>query len=186
MTTTSDPAANPEPTAPQGPRTSSVLALAIPVAVVVAVFVLVLQSIGGSDTPGQPPPASQPVAPRLEIPGGDERNTQRIADMREISLAMDAYRRDRGNVPDTRGNVHTLCRFGSDLGCVLRSIMGEVPQDPLGADQGYWYRSDGRGYMLIAQWEGNAARPRELACPNDLPVLDQRTPLICLTSTANQ
>jgi hypothetical protein len=61
----------------------------------------------------------------------------------------------------------------------LASIIGgEVPNDPLGDQQGYWYESDGRTARVIAALEGEA--PADQSCESDWEPLRDRDTLICV------
>jgi len=117
---------------------------------------------GPTFTPGpSPTPGAATETPTGEAPvgGEEERDVQRQLDLTTIQQALDQFRQEEGEYPNTNGNIQTLCVFeDSDAGCALQDIVDPVPQDPLGdpAANGYYYASDGETYVLYATREADA------------------------------
>jgi len=117
---------------------------------------------GPTFTPGpSPTPGPATVTPTSEAPvgGEEERDVQRYQDVAAIQQALEQFRSEEGEYPNTNANIQTLCVFeDSDAGCALQDILGPLPQDPLGdpAANGYFYASDGETYVLYATRETDA------------------------------
>lgn len=111
---------------------------------------------GPSPTPG---PATETPTGEAPPPGDPEqRDAVRAQDLAAIQQALEQFRSDQGEYPNTNGNIQTLCVFtDSDAGCDLRDVLDPLPQDPLGdpANNGYFYASDGETYTLYATREGD-------------------------------
>jgi hypothetical protein len=167
-----------------GPTVRVDLRAALPVAVlaIVVLAIIVVELCGRDDVKGPPaaPTASGPTATPgptftpgpTSTPGGatetptaggapagseDERDAQRQQDVAAIQQALELYRSNEGEYPNTNGNIQTLCVFeDSDAGCDLLDILDPIPQDPLGdpAANGYFYASDGETFTLWATREG--------------------------------
>lgn len=110
------------------------------------------------------------------------RDLQRRNDLLILFDALNQWERERGEYPFTSGNIQSLCGFKEiDVGCKLREILGsETPVDPLGdpVNNGYWYASDGRTFVLYASLEEDV--PDEQECPTDNVDLRKKPDLICL------
>jgi len=110
---------------------------------------------GPSATAG-PVEATATVAAEV---GGAERDQIRLRDLRAIQQALELYRLDHDQYPDTKGGIQSFCVFKEfDQGCELEAVLSPLPSDPLGdpAENGYWYESEGTFYMLYAQRESDA------------------------------
>jgi len=118
-------------------------------------------TVGPTFTPGpSPTPGGATETPTGEAPAGDpdQRDAVRAQDLVAIQQALEQFRSDEGEYPNTNGNIQTLCVFeDSDAGCALQDILSPLPQDPLGdpAMNGYFYASDGATYTLYATREGD-------------------------------
>jgi len=67
------------------------------------------------------------------------RDKQRIAEIEQISLALDVYKQAYGAYPDTSG----LVGEGGSIDSFLNPFLSPVPHDPLGPnDETYQYRYD--------------------------------------------
>ncbi|MCI0855278.1 MAG: glycosyltransferase family 39 protein [Chloroflexi bacterium] len=98
----------------------------------------------------------------------EERDEIRKTEMEEIQAVLAQYAQQNGSYPNTDNQVQSLCAYTSlDVGCDLKSV-GPIPVDPLGEpiQNGYWYRSDGRSYTLIALRETELGAPS--MCPEGL------------------
>ena len=111
----------------------------------------------------------------------EERDEVRLADLDTLRQALNTYAEQTGALPDTLGQVQTLCVYRDlDAGCELSTVLTELPTDPLGepASNGYWYSSDGTTFHLFAIQEGG--EPDETLCPENLPPLGGAEHLICV------
>lgn len=136
---------------------------------------------GPSPTVGPSPTAApeQPTATREAPSGGEDRDVTRMADLEAIQEALEEYRQENRDYPDTDGNVQTLCAFAeADAGCDLREVLSPLPLDPLGdpASNGYWYASSGSSYTLYAQRESG----RFPECEEHPQHLEALESLICI------
>ncbi len=131
-------------------------------------------------TPGPSPTPGPPTDTPAPQPGGDERDVTRQQDLQAIAQALEEYRDDNGEYPNSDGNIQSLCVFeDTDVGCELREVLDPLPIDPLGepaSENGYWYASDGDTYTVYAQRESNEVP----ACPEHPDHLSQFDSLICV------
>ncbi len=103
----------------------------------------------------------EPVDPRTP----SERDAIRRADLETARAALEVYAQENATYPVTGNGVQTLCAYTTlDAGCAL----AVTSADPLGAaiTNGYWLRSNGTSYVLIALQEVETTEPS--ACPDDL------------------
>lgn len=112
-------------------------------------------TVGPTFTPGPSPTESpaQATATVVASVGGSDRDQVRQQDLAEIQQALEAYRADKGEYPNTHNNIQTLCVYeGDDIGCALKDFLDPLPQEPLGDPSlnGYFYQSDGERYVLYA------------------------------------
>ena len=94
--------------------------------------------------------------------------------MEAIQAVLEQYVQQNGSYPDTNNDLQSLCAYRTlDVGCGLESV-GRIPFDPLGepTKNGYWYRSDGQSYTLIALRETGLETPS--TCPEELLGNDDR------------
>ena len=116
---------------------------------------------GPTFTPGPSPTSGPPTeTPTGEAPvgGEEERDVRRQQDLVAIQQALEQYRQENDEYPNTNGNIQSLCVFAdSDAGCDLLEVLDPLPQDPLGdpANNGYFYSSTGDAYVLYATREGD-------------------------------
>lgn len=109
---------------------------------------------GPSPTPGPPTPTATGAAP---IGGADDRDVKRQQDLAAIQAALEKFHQDKGEYPNTAGNIQSLCVFrDADAGCGLDRFLSPIPVDPLGdaTKNGYFYSSTGSDYALYALREG--------------------------------
>ena len=98
----------------------------------------------------------------------EERDATRATDLAGIQAVLEQFAERNGFYPSTRNDLQSLCGYRTlDVGCSLESF-GYIPPDPLGDPirNGYWYRSDGQSYTLIALRETELDSPS--TCPEDL------------------
>ena len=108
--------------------------------------------------------AADPVPP-TDSRTPAERDQIRREDLETVRTALEIYAEQHGKYPNTRGQVQTLCAYTTlDVGCDLAA----TPVDPFGTPirNGYWYRSDGTSYVVIALREVVTEEPG--GCPDDL------------------
>jgi hypothetical protein len=101
----------------------------------------------------------------------------RALDLLAIKDALSAYHDEHGAVPDTGGEVVTLCEDPSDAGCALSDF-----DDALRFHDGtspYWYVSDGATYTLIAM--AAEEQPSGQPCPSTLPAALSSGPIMCMS-----
>ena len=99
--------------------------------------------------------------------------------MAAVQEILEEYREENGSYPDTGGGIQSLCVFPElDVGCALRDILAELPQDPLGngPNDGYWYSSTGTEFTLYARRE-SAQFPE---CPEHPSHLGEIDSLFCV------
>ena len=109
--------------------------------------------------------AAEP-APPTDSRTPAERDQIRREDLETVRTALDLYAQENGEYPNTDGHVQTLCAYETlDIGCNLAA----TPVDPLGSPiiNGYWLRTDGDSYIVIALQEAPLDEPS--TCPDDLP-----------------
>ena len=110
----------------------------------------------------------------------EERDEIRTADLEGIQVALGQYARQNGSYRDTDNQVQSLCAYRTlDIGCELESF-ASIPPDPLGEPikNGYWYRSDGQSYILIALRETGLETPS--TCPGELFGSDTQRQRTCV------
>lgn len=138
-------------------------------------------------TPYVPPPTATATAGPTALPAsvGQERDKTRIDDLAKIAAALKQYRQQRGEYPSTGGNTQTVCIYQDiDAGCKLRDLLDPIPGDPAGdpGANGYWYRSDGKTYMLAAAMDV-ATNATPLLCDQEMAKIVRRTTLYCLANS---
>ena len=139
-------------------------------------------SHASSNEAGKPTPTSQAVEATAP-PGAEDRNSQRIRDLRTLGQLLQQYLERNGSYPSSRGAFQTLCVYDQlDAGCKLQDLTTTLPVDPLEDPlrNGYWYVSDGDTFTLMALWEGTGERPADFPCPDTLPGDDEHPNRICL------
>jgi hypothetical protein len=154
----------------EGP-TPNLTAAATFTAMCMAVLLYVLIASPGSrgSSQSRAPAPAKAEAVIQEAPGSvEERNTQRLADLQAIALALTEYARANNQTyPSTRGQVQTLCTYERlDTGCTLKKYLDPVPRDPAGGNLGYFYVSDGRSFIVAARWEADSDPPDGFMCPS--------------------
>ncbi|MEX0785890.1 MAG: glycosyltransferase family 39 protein, partial [Dehalococcoidia bacterium] len=98
----------------------------------------------------------------------EERDEIRRQDLAIIEGALEQRAALTGDYPTTDRVVQTFCTYRNlDAGCIVESVLAQIPSDPLGHPirNGYWYRSDGVSYVLMAVQEASEAN---IGCPADL------------------
>ncbi len=93
------------------------------------------------------------------MPGGRDRNAQRVEDIQSLQAALQLYFDDNGEYPNNEGTIQTLCVFPEfDVGCELLEVLSQLPTDPLGtpSTNGYFYASDGSTYRIFGQRESDS------------------------------
>ena len=124
-----------------------------------------------------PPPGFTPVpTPTREVlPGGQDRDRSRLADMQRIQQALVTYQQKYQELPTNGGAVQTFCaNENRDVGCQLSEFLDPMPRNPA-ADpaRGYFYSSNGVDYTIYAYRESDVVaqcdeHPDELADLVDL------------------
>ena len=111
-----------------------------------------------------------------------ERDAKRRGDLLLLLDAANKVKARDGAYPSTNKNVQTLCKYKeNDVGCKLKDAgISQLPEDPLGNENGYWYQSDGSSVKVYASLEGTVAE--ELKCPTSDAELKKHNNLICLTA----
>lgn len=97
------------------------------------------------------------------------RDEIRKQDLRQLRQALETYAVQTGAFPDTSNQLQTLCVYRElDAGCALTEMLSELPSDPLGSpgSNGYWYRSDGSGFLLVALQE--SPEGGQATCPDEV------------------
>ena len=110
----------------------------------------------------------------------EERDATRTTDLAGIQAVLEQYAQQNGSYPDTGNDLQSLCAYRTlDVGCELESF-APIPADPLGAPirNGYWYRSDGQSYTLIALRETGPEAPS--TCPAELFGSDDEQMRMCV------
>ena len=102
-----------------------------------------------------------------------------------LKAALAEYRDRFDSYPNNEGNIQTMCVYeDDDKGCDLKEVLDDaergVLEDPLGATNGYWYASDGKGYTIWMLREG-PGNPGEPICPEVVPHLQEKGSLFCVT-----
>ncbi len=124
-------------------------------------------------------PRSQAPAP---TPTDDEaarqRDAARMRDLEEIQRIIATYAAEGNGLPNTNGDLQSLCVFREfDAGCTFGSV-AELPEDPLGdaGVNGYFYSSNGTTYSIYAQRETDALP----ACDEHPEFLAHFNALLCV------
>src|SRR3972149_1309753 len=138
------------------PYLSRLLLLVIPVVLAVGLTVLILTDIGGGKArpSGKAQPSGSSPGTAQVIPAGaGERDANRLRDLARIGAALGEYARQNGSYPSTDAKLQTLCTYEAiDAGCKLKRVLADLPADPNGKNNGYWYISDGASFTLMADW----------------------------------
>lgn len=110
-----------------------------------------------------------------------ERDARRRSDLLRLLQAATDYKAAKGVYPDTKNNVQTICVYKNlDTGCKLgETFSGELPEDPLGNQNGYWIQSTETAIKLFAALEGSV--DAALKCPTSDKELSKRENLVCVT-----
>jgi hypothetical protein len=106
----------------------------------------------------------------------------RALDLLKVGKALDAYYEQHGTYPDSEGEVTTLCDETGDPGCVLTTVMIDVPFDD--GNDPYWYLSDGSTFTLVAR--SALSQEDTTACPADLPPAITGVPVMCAAGTGDR
>lgn len=130
--------------------------------------------------PGRP--TSTPVA--AEIKGTPaERDNQRRVDLIRLLGATTRLRDKDGKFPDTNNNVQSICIYKDrDALCKLDQFLGgPPPEDPLGAQNGYWYSGspDGQSMKIFASLEEPTVVDPKCATVDE--GIKKRPNVICVT-----
>jgi type II secretion system protein G len=106
---------------------------------------------------------SSVVLVSLDSARAKARNTQRLADLREIRTALEVYRNENGSYPSTSNAWRGSCAgfgpypntgAGAWIPGLAPKYMSVLPSDPRPTADGngcYVYRSDGVNYKVMAQ-----------------------------------
>lgn len=101
------------------------------------------------------------------------RDGVRKSDLRQIQSALELYRSDQGNYPDTASFPNCSTAF-TDGGNPAVTYMQKIPCDPLNTEQHiYTYSSDGNTYSLYACLENINDSQKEI--PNNPTYCDGST-----------
>lgn len=109
------------------------------------------------------------------------RDETRKADLAAIKAALAKYHDEEDEYPDTGGNIATACIF-PDLDPLCDLDLDPLPSDPRGdpSKNGYWYKSDGKTYVVMAEVElPQNATPT--VCPDNVNASLDRENLYCVT-----
>ena len=124
-----------------------------------------------------------PVGAKVPAGTPEERDARRRADLLLLLEATKKLRDKDGRFPDTNNNVQSICVYrNSDVLCKLEKIMGgPVPEDPFGAQHGYWYSGapDGQSMKLLANLEGDV--PPDPRCETPDTGIQALPNVICVT-----
>ena len=162
------------------PSIAGASGLILAIGVVALVFLWASNAFSNEES--KPTPPNQAVQGTV-LPGGEDRNSQRIRDLTTLGQLLQQYLERDGSYPSSSGAVQTLCVYDQlDAGCKLRDFAATLPADPLGnpLTNGYWYISDGHTFTLMALWEGTSERPADFPCPDTLPGGEEHPNRICL------
>ena len=127
-----------------------------------------------------PTPGPTPISPEE----AQARDQQRIRDLISIAQALQKYHDKEGAYPSTNDNIQSLCVFRDlDALCALEEYLDPLPVDPLGdpLEDGYWYKSDGKTFMLIAAVD-LPSNSSAIGCDPRLANHQGKTLFYCLTS----
>jgi hypothetical protein len=150
-------------------------------ALVLMYVVIVRPGVPDSTTNAASPRRERP-ARTIQAPGSPEqRNEQRLKDLAIVAEALEAYARKNGGAfLSTNNNLQTLCTYEDlDAGCRLREELDSIPADPAGRNAGYFYQSDGRSFIVAAEWEGDKLPPEAFKCPQASSRTEDR-PMVCV------
>jgi hypothetical protein len=155
------------------------LGVLLAVIVVAGAFVLAGGSSGEAESPLQAGAIATPISSAMPTATVDAATLDfaRALDLLAIRDALSAYHEEYGDVPDTGGEVVTLCEEPDDAACALSDF-----NDELAFDDGvspYWYASDGATYTLIAR--AAEEQPSGQSCPSRLPAALSDGPVMCMT-----
>ncbi len=111
------------------------------------------------------------------VPAGtsDQRDAKRRTDLLVLLYAANKIKaRD--------GTVQTVCKYkDADVGCALKSVLpGDIPEDPLGNGDGYWYQSDGTSVKIYASLENSIDDSQK--CQTTDAELVKHDNLICIAA----
>jgi hypothetical protein len=111
------------------------------------------------------------------------RNERRLQDLAALKEALDTHARaNNGAFVSSNGSLQTLCTYQDlDAGCALSEYLNPLPADPEGRNFGYYYLSDGKGYVVGARWEGDQPPPDGFECPPDFRP-ERQLAVVCITS----
>jgi hypothetical protein len=117
----------------------------------------------------------------VQLPGSlEERNQQRLDDLKVVATMVRQYAEEHHSYPSTGGRLQTLCVYRElDAGCAFTDQFETLPSDPAGAHAGYFYQSDGKSFIVVAQWEGGEEPPDDFKCPAGFQHI-QASKTICL------
>jgi hypothetical protein len=124
-----------------------------------------------------------PVPPKTQKGTSAERDAQRRADLLVIFDATKKLRDKDGKFPPTNDNVQSVCIYqDTDALCALEQFLGgPPPEDPFGAQNGYWYSgsADGQSMKLFAALEADT--PPDPRCSSNDEGMQKRPNVICVT-----
>ena len=142
--------------------------------------------VRGTFVPPTPSPTGVRPTPRPrptlgpQVPGTPaERDGQRQMDLLTLIAAGTAYEDENGGFPSTNNQIQTLCVYEDlDKGCAFGEFIdgGEVPEDPLGNSEGYWYQSDGSFARFFVSFEEEVDQER---CDTDYVEFQDLPNLVC-------
>lgn len=128
-------------------------------------------------------PTPRPTLPASSVQGTvAERDARRKLDLALLVAAAEAAKADRGSYPTTGGQVQSLCVYEKlDKGCLFKQYINvDLPKDPLGNFNGYWYSSDGETARFYAWLEGGSTD--DALCHTGDPGSAQHANMICATA----
>lgn len=116
-------------------------------------------------------PEQGPGCVRVATKTPAERDQKRIFDLEKISAALLQYQAKYGSFPNSYGVAQPLCdSLDRDAGCALLEFLDPLPREPTsGPCFGYWYSSDGTGFVLFASLENPTTGGRMCTMPPGLP-----------------
>lgn len=170
----------------------------LPYALVASVVLLILialafhLALGGSTNAASQNQAQPPGVVETPTPGpvsaavARARDQMRVSDLYRIGVALDQYRKDKGEFPSTDGNIQSGCNYADlDVLCKIKDYLDPIPSDPTGdpVDNGYWYVSDGKTFTLIAGVDSPADGTPAM-CEQRFYDHTRKTDLYCLTSVS--
>jgi hypothetical protein len=139
--------------------------------------------LGANPRPTPLSGGATPVPQKAQKGTAAERDAQRRADLLIIFAATQKLRDKDGKFPATNDNVQSVCIYhDTDALCDLEQFLGgPPPEDPFGAQSGYWYSGapDGQSMKLFAALE--ATTPANPNCSSPDEGMQKRPNVICLT-----